>query len=120
MVLRVDADGRLMGAEYTTADSPTINVSVVGTAPLESVELFRGLEKIHSWQPETEEQPNRIRILWRGASRMTSYSGVVWDGTLNVSGGAIKHVETLRFDSPRSHFILQNAETLGWHAWGCG
>lgn len=120
MVLRVDADGRLMGSEYITADSPTINVSVVGTAPLESVELFRGLEKIHTWQPQTAAQPNRIRILWRGASRMTSYSGIVWDGNLNVTSGTIKKVEPLRFDSPRSHFSQQNTESLNWHAWGCG
>lgn len=120
MVLRVEADGHLLGAEYATAELPTIDVSVIGAGPLESVELFRGLEKIHVWQPETEAAPNRVRILCSGSSRMTSYSGVVWDGVLRVRDGAITKAETVRFDSPRSHVVEQSAEMVRWHAWGCG
>ncbi len=120
MVLRVDSDGHLMGSEYTTANNPAINVSVTGAGPLERVELHRGLELIHTWQPDTAIVPKRVRILCDGSSRMTSYSGVVWDGTLNVDGGTIRATETVRFDSPRSHIVSQDSESLGWHAWGCG
>ena len=30
------------------------------------------------------QMPNHLRILWQGSSRMTSYSGIVWDGVLHV------------------------------------
>ena len=32
---------------------------------------------------------DQLRILFNGSSRKTSYSGVVWDGTLTLSGGKI-------------------------------
>ena len=85
IVVRVDADGHAMGAAYSTSTSPTIAVSITGTAPLESVELYRGLEKIYSHPIEATPDPERVRILWHGASRKSSYSGVVWDGTATLT-----------------------------------
>ena len=109
-----------MGAEYSTEDHPTLCVNVVGTAPLESVQLFRDRDCIYTHPIETQPIPNRVRILWKGASRMTSYSGIVWDGVLKVDAGNITSVETIRFDSPRSHITNQSTDSLSWHAWGCG
>ncbi len=120
MVLRAEADGHLLGSEYTTATAPTISASVIGTAPLESVELFRGLDCIYSVPLDSEPIGSRVRVLWRGGSRMTSYSGVVWDGRLCVAGAWISSVETIRFDSPRSHIIERTQDTVRWTAWGCG
>ncbi len=120
MVLRVEADGHFMGSEYTTGNGPILSASVIGAAPLESVELFRGLECIHSVPLNRESIANRVRVLWRGGSRMTSYSGVVWDGHLRVKHARITKVETIRFDSPRSHIVEQTEESVRWTAWGCG
>ena len=120
IVVRVDADGHLMGSEYSTGELPEISVAVVGTAPLESVELLRGEECLGTWDEAPAETPGRIRLLWQGSSRQTSYSGVVWDGRLSVTGGRITAAETLRFDSPRSHIVDRDEHSLSWHAWGCG
>jgi hypothetical protein len=59
-------------------------------------------------------------VLWQGGSRQTSYSGVVWDGTVTVHGGRITDTSTLRFDSPRSHVVDANDNRVRFHAWGCG
>ena len=124
IVLRLESSGHLLGSKYTTSDPPRLKVHVAGTAPLESLDVFRGLEHVYTYPLATRPIPNRVRILWDGASRMSSYSGIVWDGTLNVEGAAIESVDSLRFDSPRSFFTIQDAhETkshLTWHAWGCG
>ena len=82
IILHVAADGHPMGAAYGTASPPNVSVAVTGTAPLESVELYRGLERIYSHPIETRPDPNCVRILWQGASRKSSYSGVVWDGAV--------------------------------------
>ena len=109
-----------MGSEYSTSNPPTLAVRVAGTAPVEKVELYRGLERIYCFVAESDICPDRVRLLWSGASRKTSYSGVVWDGSLAFRGAKISGVETLRFDSPRSQ-VTQGSETsLRWHAWGCG
>ena len=120
MVVQVAGDGRPMGAAYSTSAPPTISVSVTGTAPLESVELYRGLEQIHAHDVEGTPDPQRVRILWQGASRKSSYSGVVWDGSAALTGSRIAATETIRFDSPRSHLSGVTDHSLRWHAVSCG
>ena len=120
MVLRLDADGRPMGSEYTTDTPPTLCGEVTATAPLEAVELFRGTEPVHRVPLELQRNPRRVRVQWAGGSRMTSYSGAVWDGLLTIAGAKLLNVETIRFDSPRSHIVSQDENHVRWHALGCG
>ena len=51
---------------------------------------------------------------------MSSYSGIVWDGALRLHGGEVRSVDTIRFDSPRSHVYDVTDASMRWHAWGCG
>ena len=120
IIMRVDGDGHLMGEEYTTSSPPTLSVSVAGTAALESLELYRGLEKIHSYPVQVTRDAKRVRILWEGASRKTSYSGVIWDGSVKVTGGKVTSVEKLRFDSPRSHVRDTTENGFRWYSVTCG
>ncbi len=120
IILRVDADSHPMGAAYTSSAPPTVAVSVTGTAPLESIELYRGLERIYAHPLDIAPDPQRVRILWRGASRTSSYSGVIWDGAATIRDGAILAADTLRFDSPRSHLLDVTEHGLKWHSVTCG
>lgn len=120
IAVHVDGDGRPMGAAYNTTAPPTIGVAVTGTAPLESVELFRGLERLYSHPIEAAPDPQRVRILWQGASRKSSYSGVIWEGTANLVESTLKSVDTIRFDSPRSYIADVTDHGLRWHSIACG
>jgi len=120
MIVAVEADGNFMGSEYATKSSPTIRAQVRGTGPLEKVELFRGLECIGQAPLDVQPAKKRVRIQWAGSSRMMSYSGVVWDGSLQVQGAEIGDVQCQRFDSPRSAVSSQDTQNLAWQAWGCG
>jgi hypothetical protein len=120
MILRTEADGHVMGSEYTTSSAPNISADVTATGPLLSVRLHRGLDCIHEVPLDRTPVPKRVRLIWNGSSRMTSYSGIIYDGRLDVTGGRIVGLETVRFDSPRSHVIEQTETTIRWHAWGCG
>ena len=64
--------------------------------------------------------PNAVRLLWQGASRKMSYSGVRWDGVLRVDGATISRVEQIRFDSPRSYVTEVTPSSLRWHSVQCG
>lgn len=120
IVAALSSDGHPMGAEYTTDAPPEISASVWGTAPVEQVEVYRGLDLIYRHDLRLRPLANRIRILWEGASRKSSYSGVVWDGRVRVVGGRISGITTLRFDSPRSHVSSSAPDELRWHSWTCG
>ena len=120
IVAAVSADGNLMGAEYSTNKPPTVSVKVIGTGPIERVELFRGLDLIHIEEVARGPSANRVRVTWEGASRRTSYSGVVWDGSLSLYRGMISAVRKIRFDSPRSEVTESDDAAVRWHSWTCG
>ncbi len=120
IIVDVQADGQPMGAAYRTTAPPTVTVSVTGTAPLERLELYRGLDLIYTHPIQVEPDPQQVRILWDGASRKSSYSGVVWEGTAAISHGTLSAVDTIRFDSPRSHLADVTDRSLRWHSVTCG
>ena len=120
IVAAVAADGNLMGAEYSTNRPPTVSVKVIGTGPLERVELFRGLDLVHTEKLARGPSADRVRVTWEGASRRTSYSGVVWDGSVSLDGGRISDVRKIRFDSPRSEVTESEETRVRWHSWTCG
>jgi hypothetical protein len=116
----VTVDGHLIGEKYSCGETCEIRVDVEGTAPLERVEVYRGLELIHTEQFGSAATGSRVRVLWDGASRMSSYSGIIWDGYLETAGGSIGDVSTIRFDSPRSRFDRESSSRLGLNGWACG
>jgi hypothetical protein len=109
-----------MGEEFTTDRTPEISVSAAGTGPLERIDIYRGLELIHEAQVFPGRAGNRVRVTWTGASRMSSYSGIVWDGRIKVNGSGITDVKALRFDSPRSRWNLTGDGEIRFHSWNCG
>jgi hypothetical protein len=121
ILLRFASGSHRMGEQYLTAAPPSFSVLVAGTAPLESVELWRGLERLHSHPLGWQRSRNRVRVTWEGASRRTSYAGVVWDGSLRLRGGRIAgDVVPLRFDSPRSYLRDVQPDAVAWHSVTCG
>ncbi|MYE88195.1 DUF3604 domain-containing protein [Candidatus Poribacteria bacterium] len=120
ILMHTEAAGHLMGTEFTTSEKPQISAFIAGTAPFESVELFRGLERIYSYPVDCGVDSNRVRILWEGASRKSSYSGVIWEGQLKIAGRRIADVEKIRFDSPRSRIFDLEDYGLHWYSVTCG
>ena len=120
IVAAVSADGHMMGSEYSTDSLPEIAVKIIGAGPLERVEVFRGLDLLHSEEMSPGRSENRVRVTWEGASRRTSYSGVVWDGTVKTVDGSITGVEKVRFDSPRSEITDSTENAVSWTSWACG
>ena len=120
ILMHTEAAGHLMGTEFTTSEKPQITAFIAGTAPFESVELFRGLERIYNHPVDCGADSNRVRILWEGASRKSSYSGVIWEGKLMVTGRRIANVDKIRFDSPRSRVFDVEDYDLRWYSVTCG
>ena len=120
ILMHTKATGHLMGAEFTTSEKPQISAFIAGTAPFESVELFRGLERIYSHPVDCGVDSNRVRILWEGASRKSSYSGVIWEGKLRIAGRRVANVDKIRFDSPRSRVFDVEDYGLRWYSVTCG
>jgi hypothetical protein len=116
----VTVDGHFIGEKYSSGSTCEIKVSVEGTAPLERVEVYRGLELVHTEHLAGPPTGSRIRVLWDGASRMSSYSGIAWDGYIDVGDGEIGDVTRIRFDSPRTHYDRVGTSRLDVGGMACG
>ncbi len=114
------SDRYQMGDEYTTSEPPTIGITICGTEPLDKVELFRGLQKIYDLPLLTETKPSdKIQIQWEGASRKSSYSGVLWDGTIKVATGTINSTIFMPLDRGDEFFQISE-QSISWHTFTCG
>ena len=51
---------------------------------------------------------------------MASYSGIAWDGYIDVGDGEIGDVTPIRFDSPRTHYDRAGNSRLDVGGWACG
>lgn len=121
---RIRADSRVgshvMGEEFSTGETPVIEVDASGTGSLEKIDIYRGLDLIHTEQVFPARSENRVRITWTGASKMSSYSGIVWNGIIRCKNSGFGAVKTLRFDSPRSTWEQVDENTIRFHSWICG
>jgi hypothetical protein len=120
IIAMVNMDGAMMGDRCKIQSPPKFNVFVAGTAQLESVQVFRGLQAVYSYPIKKPYSRKRVRILWEGASRKASYSGVIWDGEVKVRGTKVISCEKIRFDSPRSAVSFISEDRLRWHSLVCG
>ena len=100
ILLEVTADGKPMGAAYQASQPPEIAVNVVGTAPIERVDIFRGLEQIYTFPPTTERSKDQIRVAWSGQRIRARNRLVRWDGSLEIDRGQILETEGYAFDTP--------------------
>ena len=114
ILLEVTADGKPMGAAYQASQPPEISVNVVGTAPIERVDIFRGLEQIYTFPPVTERSKNQIRVAWSGQRIRARNRLVRWDGTLEIDRGRILEAEGYAFDTPAEGIDTVTERTVSW------
>ena len=95
-----------MGDEVVAATRAVapFEIRVEGTAPLECVDFFRGVELLRSVDclALAGARSNRVRIGWRGLSAPGNWqrARMCWDGELRVAGARILAVEPWAFDTP--------------------
>ena len=113
-LLEVTADGSPMGSEFQAIAPPEISVRVQGTAPIERVNLFRGLDKIYSFPEQVERDPNRVRIAWSGQRILARNRKVGWDGSVSLDQGRIVDVEGYAFDTPAEGIQDSSDQNVTW------
>src|SRR5262245_49144336 len=96
-------NGLPMGAQGRAQGPVAIGGRVVGTGPIERVDIFRGLEIVRTVSPYTDASfagSARYRIAWagsrvRGRDRLTT-----WDGHLELSSGRIVDAAPFAMENP--------------------
>jgi uncharacterized protein DUF3604 len=110
-------NGLPMGAEGRVRGPVTIAGRIVGTGPIERIDVFRGLEHIRMLSPygsASFEGSNRYRIAWagsrvRGRDRLTT-----WDGHVELSAGRFVEATTFAMENPEKGISQRGDSRIAW------
>ncbi len=116
ILLDVRADGHLMGEEYTSSNPPELRVWVLGTDSLRKVEVFRGLELVHSHRlyDPSKVISGRIELAWTGARLDSRNRHTTWDGELILEGGKIISAGQFGMEGPEQGIVEWDAHRVRW------
>lgn len=109
--ITMDVNGHPMGWKGHIAEEAILQARIVGTAPIEKIEIFRNRERLEVIRPSEFENlstSRTIRIGWGGARHRGRGRRVKWDGYVEVSGAKILTAQTVAFDSPADGIIFQD------------
>lgn len=91
-------------------------VRVVGSAPIERIELRRGREVLDSFRPYvTPRQSRRLRVIWEGAEYRGRGRQTIWDGSATVRGNTIAELRRINFWNPDKR-LDRDGDYLEWEA----
>jgi hypothetical protein len=93
-----------------------LSVEVLGTAPLDRVDVLHGTQVVQSARPFTAaDLGRRIRILWQGAEYRGRGRETLWNGKLAVTGNRITRFAPVNFLNPERKVQEVTAGTaLAW------
>jgi hypothetical protein len=108
-----------MGAEGPARAPIEIAARVLGTGPIERVDLFRGLELIATRSPYDESSFDgsvRYRVTWAGSRVRGRDRTTTWDGHVEVSAGRIVEAAPFAFDNPEKGIVEPTEARVSWRS----
>ena len=79
----------------------SLDVDVIGSAPIERIDVFHGKEIVETFRPyAAPDLGRRLRVLWSGAEYRGRGRETVWNGKARVTGNGIDRVEPINFLNP--------------------
>ena len=114
IVLSVTADGHPMGSAFEADAPPEIVVHAIGTAAIERVDVFRGVDCVYAFPETTQRDAKRVRVSWSGQRIRSRSKRVSWDGSLTIDKGMILKAENYAIDSPEEGIQEVAGRSVSW------
>ena len=100
-----------------TDEEVEIEVTVVGSAPIERVELMDGQETVETLRPYgPDDLGARVRLVYQGAEYRGRARTTTWDGGLAIDGNAIARAAVFNNWNLDRGIQRQNAAGIAWKA----
>jgi hypothetical protein len=78
-----------------------LSVEVIGTAPVERVDVLHGVQVVQSARPfAASDLGRRVRILWQGAEYRGRGRETIWQGKLAIEGNRVMRFAPVNFLNP--------------------
>ncbi|HEU0059052.1 MAG TPA: DUF3604 domain-containing protein [Hyphomicrobiaceae bacterium] len=98
-------------------DEVSLTVEVIGSAAIERLDLWDGLEHLETIRPYGEaELGARIRLIWEGAEYRGRARTTTWDGSLSIEGNAIVRAAVINNWNLERGIVSQGPDRLSWKA----
>jgi hypothetical protein len=93
-----------------------LSVEVIGTAPVERIDVLHGTEIVQTARPYTAtDLGRRVRVLWQGAEYRGRGRETLWQGRLTLSGNRIARFAPVNFLNPERQVRETSTGTaLAW------
>jgi hypothetical protein len=102
---------------HLASGNAVLKVHAIGSAPIERIDIFNGLEHISTHRPYIEgDLGNRIRVVWEGAEYRGRFREVIWDGQAEFKGNRITRAQGINFFNEDKTLDQPNDTTLTWKA----
>ena len=100
-----------------TSDDVELHVEAIGSAPIERVDIFNGVDLIETVRPyRASDLGTRIRLGYRGAEYRGRARTTNWDGSLTISDNAIERASMINNWNLDRGIRHQDRTTLSWKA----
>jgi len=120
ILLRLTAGEAQMGDELRCKQLPKFEVTVEGTAPIETIDFFRDdtLIATNDLMSGAGALSNTIRIGWCGTTAQGNWqrARMEWDGELRVRGARIVAAEDWAIDTPDEGIRSTGDTRVGWRS----
>jgi hypothetical protein len=93
-----------------------MSVEVIGTAPVERIDVLHGVEVAQTAYPYTDaDLGRRVRVLWQGAEYRGRGRETIWRGKLMLEGNRITRFAPVNFLNPERKITESSpGTTLAW------
>jgi hypothetical protein len=108
----------LMGDIARVADGEVdLDIEVVGSAPIERLDIYDGLDLLETVRPYTAaDLGRRVRLVYEGAEYRGRARTTTWDGSLNIEGARIDRTAVINNWNLDRGIQSQDASGLAWKA----
>jgi hypothetical protein len=108
----------VMGDIAKVADSEVdLVIEVVGSAPIERLDIFDGLDLIETVRPyAAADLGRRVRLVYQGAEYRGRARTTTWDGSLTVEGNRIARTAVINNWNLDRGIQTQNTANVTWKA----
>ena len=92
-------------------------IDVVGSAPIERLDIFDGLDLLETVRPYTSADLGaRVRLVYEGAEYRGRARTTTWDGTLEINGNGIEQARVINNWNLDRGIQRQDETSLAWKA----
>lgn len=118
IILKVTCGDAMMGDQISLSGPATLDVQVIGTSSLESVEVLRGSDVVYSHPivDRSKAMYGTLRVMWTGARVGTRRRNTDWSGSLSLDRGRILSAEERAFDLPWDGITRRTDRQVSWRS----